>query len=321
MEKIIFPDLYCPFPSQINKHVDVLEDYALEWVTRFNLLRDELSYQRLYKSKFYFLAACAYPYSQLEELKIANDLLNWVFIWDDQCDVSDLGKQPELLKLFHKRFLEILNGVELTNQDILLTHALSDLRQRILQKMSRTWFFHLVCGFQDWFNGYEQEAVIRAQNITPDLDTYIKLRRSSVGVGIFLTLSEMCHQLNITDSLRNHDVIKKLNLMTGDIIAWSNDIFSAPREMASGDVHNMVIVLNYHQQISLKQAMNNVAIMHDQVVKNMVYLEASIPYFGEKLNGQVAKYILGCHAWIRSNLDWYSHSGRYQNIETLELVG
>ncbi|OKH45044.1 terpene synthase [Calothrix sp. HK-06] len=320
MEKFIFPDLYCPFPSQVNKYVDVLEEYALEWVTRFNLLKDEFSYQRLYKSKFYFLAAGAYPYSQLEELKIANDLLNWVFIWDDQCDASGLGKEPELLEVFHKRFLEILNGLELTNKDVPLTHALSDLRQRILQKMSRTWFLQLVCGFESWFNAYEQEAMIRAQNITPDLDTYIKLRRSSVGVGIFLTLSEMCHQLNISDSLRNHNVIKKLNLMTGDIIAWSNDIFSAPREIESGDVHNLIIVLKYHQQISLKQAMNHVAVMHDQEVKKMINFEASIPCFGEQLNAQVAKYILGCHAWIRSNLDWYSHSDRYQNIESLELV-
>jgi 5-epi-alpha-selinene synthase len=320
MEKVIFPNLYCPFPSQINKHVDVLEDYALEWVTRFNLLKDELSYQRLSKSKFYLLAAGAYPYSQLEELKIANDLLNWVFIWDDQCDVSDLGKQPELLKVFHKRFLEILNGAEPTNKDIPLTHALSDLRQRILQKVSKTWFPHLVYGFEDWFSGYEKEAIIRAQNITPDLKTYIKLRRSSVGVGIFITLGEMCHQLNITNFLRNHDIIKKLNRITGDIIAWSNDIFSAPREMASGDVHNLVIVMNYHQQISLEQAMKNVAVMHDREVKNMMNLEASIPCFGQELDTQIAKYILGCHTWISSNLNWYSHSGRYQNIESLELV-
>lgn len=320
MNKFLLPNLYCPFPSQINQHVDVLEDYALEWVMRFNLLKNESTYQRLSKSKFFLLAAGAYPYSQLEELKIANDLLNWVFIWDDQCDLSDLGKQPEVLKGFHHRFLEILNGAQLTNNDIPLGYALSDLRERMLRKMSQEWFLHFVHGFEEWFHGYEQEASIRVQDIIPDVSTYITLRRSSVGVNIFLTLTEMCHQLTISDFLRNHDVMKTLKLMTGHIIAWSNDIFSAFREMASGDVHNLVIVLNHQQQISLEQAIKNVAILHDLEVINLMNLEASLPSLGEGLDSEFAKYISGCHAWIRSNLDWYSHSGRYQNIESLELV-
>ncbi|AFY35094.1 Terpene synthase metal-binding domain-containing protein [Calothrix sp. PCC 7507] len=320
MNNYIIPDLYCPFPSQVNQHVDVLEEYALEWALRFNLLKNELIYQRLSKSKFFLLAAGAYPYSQIEELKIANDLLNWVFIWDDQCDLSDLGKQPEVLKVFHQRFLEILNGSELTKKDTPLSYALGDLRQRMLQKVSKEWFLHLVHGFEEWFCGYEQEANIRAQGIIPDVYTYMKLRRASVGVNIFLTLTEMCHQLVIKDFLRNHNIMEKLKLMTGHIIAWSNDIFSASREMASGDVHNLVIVLNYQQQISWQQAIDNVAKMHDKEVKKMIRLEASIPSFGEEVDTQISNYILGCHTWIRSNLDWYSHSKRYQNTESLELV-
>lgn len=41
MKELLSSDLYCPFSSHINKHVDVLEEYALEWVTRFNLLANE----------------------------------------------------------------------------------------------------------------------------------------------------------------------------------------------------------------------------------------------------------------------------------------
>ncbi|MHC5730433.1 MAG: terpene synthase, partial [Nostoc sp.] len=38
MQQLLSPGLYCPFPSQINKDVDILEEYALEWVLNFNLL-------------------------------------------------------------------------------------------------------------------------------------------------------------------------------------------------------------------------------------------------------------------------------------------
>ncbi len=59
-----------------------------------------------------------------------------MFIWNDQCDMSDLGQQPEALKLFHQRFIEVLNGAELTSNDIQLSYALSDLRQRMVMGTS-----------------------------------------------------------------------------------------------------------------------------------------------------------------------------------------
>ncbi|WP_292799453.1 hypothetical protein [Nostoc sp. NMS7] len=70
MKQLLYPDLYCPFPSQINKYIDILEEYALEWVLRFNLLAEESTYKRFCKSKFFFLAASAYPYSNIEERRL-----------------------------------------------------------------------------------------------------------------------------------------------------------------------------------------------------------------------------------------------------------
>ncbi|WP_338421706.1 hypothetical protein [Nostoc flagelliforme] len=65
MEKLISADLFCPFSPQINKNINVLEEYALEWVLGFNLLANESSYQRFCKSKFFLMAATTYPYCNL----------------------------------------------------------------------------------------------------------------------------------------------------------------------------------------------------------------------------------------------------------------
>jgi 5-epi-alpha-selinene synthase len=320
MSKLIYPDLYCPFSSHINKHIDILEEYALDWVLRFNLLVDESTYKRFCKSKFFFLAASAYPYSNLEELKIAHDWLSWVFIWDDQCDLSELKNQPEVLNNFHQRYLEILNGAELTSQDTLFSHALIDLRERTLQRASIQWFKYFVSYLEDYFCGCVQEANNRAKGIVPDVDTYIRIRRSSVGVYAVLALAEFCNQFMITDALRNSSVVKELELITTDIIAWSNDIFSASREIASGDVHNLIFVLHIHKQISIEEATNQVTEIHNQAVHSLLSLESFLPSFGEELDVDLAKYITGMHSWIRGNLDWYSHSSRYHNLERLELT-
>jgi 5-epi-alpha-selinene synthase len=319
MNEFILPELYCPFPSQINKSADVLEEYSMEWLRRFNLLPNESIYQRFRKSKFFLLAAGAYPNCQLEELKIGNDWLSWVFIWDDQCDLSELKKQPELLKSHHKRFLEILNGSEPTNKDILHCYALRDLRQRTLEISSLQSFHHLVCCFEDYFHGCVQEAICRVQGIVPDLDTYLKIRRSSVGVNLFITVSELCNQLMIPDFLRKHDIVIKLKLMTVNIITWCNDIYSLSREKANFDVHNLILVLHHHQDMSIEQALQMTANMHDQDIRTMMSLEKSFPLFGSEVDAELAKYISIMHAWIRGNLDWSSSSARYQNRENLEL--
>ncbi|MBD2449771.1 terpene synthase [Nostoc sp. FACHB-152] len=320
MENLTFPDLYCPFSSQINKYGNVLEDYSLKWLHHFDLLANESAYQRFAKSKFYLLAAGTYPYCELETLKITSDWHTWLFIWDDQCDMSDLGKQPEAINLYHQRFIEILLGAELTSQDIALSHALNELRQRILQRGNAKWYEHFVRCCQNYFQGCFLQAQYRAQGIVPSVNTYIMIRNLCSAVDSCLALIELGQEIKHLGYIREHYILKQLNVMTNNIISWCNDIFSARREIESGDVHNLVFILHYHHQISLGEAVKLAAKMHDKKVKDLLILESSIPSFGEKLDDETAKYISGLHSWIRGNLDWYFQSDRYQNQGKLELA-
>ncbi|MEH2058819.1 MAG: terpene synthase [Nostoc sp.] len=320
MKQLLYPDLYCRFPSQINKHVDILEEHALEWVTRFNLQASKSAYQRFSKSKFFLLAASAYPECDLEELKIGNDWLSWVFIWDDQCDMSEFKKQPQALKIFQQRFIEILKGSELTRQDIPINHALADLRQRTRERASEKWFNYFLHCFEQYCHGCVEEAAIRAEGIVPNIDTYMKCRRFSVGGYLFLTVSEFCNKFMLSDVLRNHKIVKEIELSTIDILAWCNDVFSASREMGSGDVHNLAIILHYLQELPLDKAIKVAADMHDEKVKYLINLEATIPSFGEELDVALEKYISIMHSWIGGNLNWYSLTARYETTEKLDLV-
>ncbi|MCC5649649.1 terpene synthase family protein [Nostoc sp. XA013] len=320
MQQLLSSGLYCPFPSQLNKHVDILEKHALEWVLRFNLQASKTAYQRFSKSKFFLLAASAYPDCDLEELKIGNDWLSWVFIWDDLCDMSEFKKQPEALRVFQQRFIEILRGAEPTRQDIPINHALADLRQRTHERASEKWFNYFLHCFEQYCHGCVEEAVIRAEGIVPNINTYMKCRRFSVGGYLFLTVSEFCNNYMLSDILRNHKTVKQLELITIDILAWCNDVFSASREIDSGDIHNLVIVLHHIHKLPLNKAIKRAADMHDQKVKSLINLEASLPYFGEDIDVELAKYISIMHSWISGNFNWYSLTSRYESAEKLELV-
>jgi len=320
MQKLILPDLYCPFPSQINQSVDVLKDYAFEWVMRFNLLSNEITYKRFSKTNFYWLTSCAYPHDNLEKLKIGNDWLSWLFIWDDHCDLSDFKNQPEALQVIHKRFLEIFTGAETTVQDIPLAHALSDIRQRMLQTYGKRYFHLLIPCLEDYFDGCVLQARNHSKLITPDIDAYVKTRRLSVAGDLVLAWVEYFNQLQIPNILRKHDIIEQINERAINILAWCNDIFSFPKELASNDVHNLVLVLHYQHQISLEKALEYAVDMHNQEVQAMLNLEASIPSFGEEVDIEVKKYISGIHDWIRGNFDWSKKTVRYNSLENLDLV-
>lgn len=318
MKSPLIPELYCPFPSRVNKYVDLLEDYATQWVMRFDLVADESAYQRFLKAKFYLLIAGCYPDCELEELKIANDWLSWQMTWDITCETSELGKQPEKLKTLHQRFIEVLNGAELKSDDIPRTRAFHDLRQRILQAKGARTLPYFVSAVNDYLRACMQEATNFKQSTIPDVETYIALRRLSASGDSYIELIEFIDHLTIPDFVREHNIIKELKLMTNNILAWCNDIFSAPKEIAEGDFHNLVLVLQYQQQIPLEQAFKLAAEMHDREIINLLDLEASIPSFGKEVDAEVAKYITGLHSWIRGNLDWSSTTARYHSRESLE---
>ncbi|QIR39777.1 terpene synthase family protein [Tolypothrix sp. PCC 7910] len=318
MEKFVLPNLYCPFPTRINPHVEVLADYSMEWVLRYKLMDRESLYQKFSKAKFYLLTAGAYPDCPLEELKIANDVISWLFIWDDQCDVSDLGKKPELVKSLCNRFIEILNGAELTPDDLPLGFALRNIRQRIINRGNITFFHHFIHNFEDYFHGCIEESNNRTKLIVPDLQKYIEIRSFNAAAALCLNLIEFCNRVNIPYYLRKHEIFKSLSQITIKILGWSNDIFSVQREMANGEVHNLVIVLCYQQQKSIAQSIKTAAKMHDLEVNKLIELENSMPFLGEEVHTIITKYISGLHSWIRGNLDWYTHTGRYEIFEKIE---
>jgi 5-epi-alpha-selinene synthase len=320
MEKLILPDLYCPFPSQINTYAGVLEDYAFEWVLRFNLLPNESTYQHFLKTNFFWLTSCAYPNYNLEELKIGNDWLSWLFIWDDHCDLSNFKNQPKQLQSIHKRFMEIFTGAKPTRQDIPLAHALSDILKRMLRIWGAKYFHLLVPCLQDYFNGCVLQANNHSQSKVPDVDTYIKTRRLSVAGDLMLAWIEYFNQLNIPNVLRKHHIIQKINEKTINIFAWCNDIYSLPKELASNDVHNLVLVLHYQQQCSLNEAIEYAVEMHNQEIRTLLNLEASLPSFGEEGDAEITKYLSGIHDWIRGNFDWSKKTERYNSLENLDLV-
>ncbi|MCC5634212.1 terpene synthase [Nostoc sphaeroides CHAB 2801] len=318
MTEFFLPTLSCPFPSRLNKYTEQLEAYSISWLEQFNILKDESDYQRFSNVKFFMLAGSAYPDCQFEELKIANDWLIWLFIWDEQCDLSDLGKQPKMLENYHQRFLEVLTGTKPTNKDLAITHALYDIRKRMIEiDRTKKSFNYFVQKVKDYFQACVQESINRVENSVPSVEAYMKLRRLNGAVDACLELVIFCNHLSIPDFVRKHEIVEKIALSTNNVIAWDNDIISSYREITSGDIHNLIFIFKYHKHISISEAIRLAIIMRTQELEKIIALEQASPSFGEEIDAELAKYISGFKSCIRGNIDWIALTKRYISLEMM----
>ena len=310
MDTIEFPKLYCPFPSAVNQHAETVNNHTLTWVKKFNLISDEDHFEHLRKSKFGWLAARAYPNAPLEKLKIVSDWNTWLFIRDDQCDESGLGRDPAQLSGIHTDLLEILNGRAPQQSDTPLAHALFDIRERLLDKASSAWMCRFIYSVIEYFESSLWEAHNRVDGIIPDTSTYILMRPYTGGLYTDIELIDITEDINLPLHVRKNDVVKRLTLMANNVVCWSNDIISFAKESRHQDVHNLVATLRPTQP-TLQKAVNLAAELTNAEVNAFIELQTHLPSYTPEVNADLERFVAVLRSWMRGNLDWAYNSGRY----------
>ena len=109
MEHITIPDIYCPFPSSLNVHVERVHAHSMERVQRLRLIQQEQAFRRFSIARFAWAAARSYPDTDLVELAWVNDWLVWLFMFDDQFDDGVLGADPRTMKPIMNELLNLLS--------------------------------------------------------------------------------------------------------------------------------------------------------------------------------------------------------------------
>lgn len=307
----MLPHFHCPFPSLVNPYAEVADRHTLDWVKRFDLVPCEREYQRLMASKFGGLAARAYPNAALEELQLASDWNTWLFIRDDDCDETGLGRDPAKLAQVHERLAEILLGDELSRSDLPLVHGLFDICGRLRRKADNAWMCRFTHSVIEYFDASVWEAQNRAANITPDPETYMMMRPYTGGLYTDIELIDVTEGLRLPLHVRKHEALQQLVRMANNVVCWSNDVLSFAKERRHNDVHNLVVTLHSHYGLSVPNAVQRAADMTNGEVRRFIALRERLPEFGADVDGDVGRFVAVLCSWMRGNLDWAYASGRY----------
>jgi len=163
-----------------------------------------------------------------------------------------------------------------------------------------------------FFEAVNRQAQDRDKGITPDIESYIDVRRDTSGCKPVFDLVEYALRIELPDQVVEHPVIKALNQGSNDLVTWSNDVFSYNKEQAVGDTHNMVSILMEHHGMTLQQAIDHVGALCEQTINTFAANKARIPSFGDpQLDKDVAGYVQGLQDWIVGSLHWTFKSERY----------
>ncbi len=326
MERIILPELYCPFPPAINEHAGEVQENSVKWTRSFGLLPGERAYELFDATGIGRLAARTHPGLSQDDLQLVSDWYTWLFLRDDKGDESEIGRHPNELSAADNRFLDVLAGGEPDLRDEPLVYALHDLRERLDERrrsnaLSGIWMRRFIRTFRQHLEATLWEAANRSRGIVPDLESYLRMRPLTGGLSIITELMEIIEGNHIPQAIREHAAVRRVTEASHNIVCWANDILSLEKELACAEVNNLILVLRHAEDLDLQRAIDRAARMHDAEVRTLIEQADSFPPFGEMLDAGLERYVSSLRHRIRGVLDWSYESGRYRARSRIVVAG
>lgn len=315
MEDFIMPALLFSTPSRIHPCAEALQAHAIGWVQEFRLVQKPAALQRFQEMHFSWLIARAHPTVQVENMKLLNDWLMWMFLLDDQFDEGTIGRSPERVPAVMAELQSIVQDEQPRFSPGPMTLALVNLWQRTRNTGSPSWRRRLLHHLFDYFDAYAHETQNRADQGIPDIPTYIRTRQASGAMLFAFDFIEDVEQLAIPDEAYALPAFQQVLEAANNLVCWINDIFSFPKEYARGDVNNLVMVVQQAHNLSLQEAVDMVGTMISDELQRFRDAAALIPATSPEVDMALQVYVDRLQAWVRGIYDWSCETLRYTKIE------
>ncbi|GLB42635.1 hypothetical protein LshimejAT787_1200840 [Lyophyllum shimeji] len=167
-------------------------------------------------------------------------------------------------------------GVDALGRHTLFQHLLPEL-QRLVSKATSTWKTRFESSVRSYHSAQLQVITDRVNNVIPDLETYLPLRRELSGLYMLLDLIELCE--NLTLPPMDDETFSKFNALkqlAADIIGCSLDVVAFNDDQVQGNRHNLITVIMTHKRLSLQGALNLAGVLIKRMFDSFVETEKSL---------------------------------------------
>lgn len=235
----VLPDFFakCPYTLRVSPHRDTLTRKSQEWI----LSQAKLSPER--QAKFLqteagVLTAYCYPDADYSRLQVISDWMEWVICIDDWTDEFD-EKETESLGSCIMNCLRDPHGYqtdkaagrlikEYVTESPHFGTPYTDTKHecsysaRFLEDSKLNCARRFVEAMDLFMKAVTEQAAHRQKGHTPDMESYIALRRDSSASRPCYVLIEYANRIDLPDEVIEHPLIRSMEHAINDWASWTN---------------------------------------------------------------------------------------------------
>lgn len=298
-----------PFSAACHPQVELVERRTLQWIRRLKLTIDERVLSRVRGASASQLAAWVYPTASVQMVQLVSDFTAALFLLDDAYDEGTLSVDPEAVARLNEKYLGQLFGYAKGTRTDPLMRGLLDIRNRIRRAYPHFLLNRWLSHFQYYYEANLWEAKNRAKTRVPDLDEYIMMRRYSGAVYTYCDLLELLLDEPLPLEVVQHPLLQTVRDICNDILCWTNDYFSFEKELCSGELHNLIVVLRDRSGLTLQEAVTRLVRMHDERIAEYQAIKGRVLALWP--TSSLRQYLDATDAMIAGNQCWALEAVRY----------
>jgi epi-isozizaene synthase len=309
------PVIDLPFPARTHPAAAIMEDSTRQWAMRFGLARGGAEADALARGQYGIFAARSYPDAPLSQAKLAADWFTWLFFADDQSEEGAHTSPEKWTLLLDSARATFTTGTPSGPlAGLPLIQAAADLSQRFARFAEPSWMRRLIGNLTDTLAGVLREHRLRDEGSSPTLDQYIPLRRVTGSVIPCFDLIEICSQARLTDEAYHAPAFQEVATAAVDIVSWTNDLYSLDKEIACGNVCNLVLVLQRERGLDRDEAASLARALINERVDGLQAATRQLPQRAEALGlsrpaqDALLRYAAGICDWTAGSNEWHAHS-------------
>ncbi|MEV0385021.1 terpene synthase family protein [Nonomuraea sp. NPDC050643] len=288
------PEVACRTRPRINVEYPTIYEDNAAWVAEFLPLTDPEAMRSLLECRYPMWDSMVYPQGIAERVTHSSQMTSLAFEVDDMAVIQNA--------LFGE-----VAGAQLADHpygrayaDVFATFE-RNMPERVYRRFRQSW--------QDWFGAVVEENRYRQRRHTPDFDTYLGLRRISVGLLPYIVTVEYVLDLDLTDLLAADPDLARAGELAVEHAMFVNDLLSCRAECLKGDHFNAVGVLLHGHVPSLQHAVDLIC---DRVQRADQALAALSERLRHRYPGpDLRAYLDALGDFCAGNLRWSLETTRY----------
>jgi hypothetical protein len=335
--ELLVPQPKFPFAAKLSPHAQEAETHVREWSRQMRIVPDGPAGDAFDAMLFGRLSGWVYPDAEPDRLLVLAEWMGWVFTFDDLLDDTAEGRDIGFVDQVVECMAAVCRGKAgrgpkaPTRTVARSRDAFADLWQRITAAMPPRWTARLTAHALEYLHSYRPQAAVNSARTVLDESSFTAHRLASVSMYPSMDQIEYATAEPIHASVIAHPDIAALRQAAANVVAWSNDLHSAAKEISVGDLCNYVTVLHHELGVPLQQAADEVLVRIYRQVERFTAVEsrivAMLPRLPAHRRSAVLGLIDGLKFWMTGYVEWSIESGRYRSSnlpdgdELLEATG